>query len=356
MRFVLGKGMALQDEATIALFEGLDAVVFAFPEATLMRAAALAKVQWRVATGRRWAGLIWANLRSWRSRRNRPIHEALQGLRLLHRLALPAAWAFPEPLDWMGLTGLSIESPGRIEDLGAVPWSSAVVLHPGNHGSANGWSKSRFLTLAERLLSEGVPVIFTGTKTERTAFAQWLDARVNEPLLQDGMGIWSLADLMVVLGHVGVVVASSTGPLHIASALDTPVVGLYRADAPFWPERWAPLGPSNSCPPRARCPDGGLGLVRGGSACCCACRLRTMLTEVSARHARKANNARKDTITPAWDSRVSSKTQLNARTRPSPKGFFVVRRAGFQPNKPKAEPQNHPDDSGGNAPRQVLHV
>ena len=93
-------------------------------------------------------------------------------------------------------------------------------------------------------MSEGVPVIFTGTKTERTAFAQWLDARVNEPLLQDGMGIWSLADLMVVLGHVGVVVASSTGPLHIASALDTPVVGLYRADAPFWPERWAPLGPS----------------------------------------------------------------------------------------------------------------
>ena len=61
------------DEATVALFEGLDAVVFAFPEATLMRAAALAKVPWRVATGRRWSGLVWANLRSWRSRRNRPI-------------------------------------------------------------------------------------------------------------------------------------------------------------------------------------------------------------------------------------------------------------------------------------------
>ena len=254
------EGDGASREATIALFEGLDAVVFAFPEPTLMRAAASAKVRWRVATGRRWAGLIWANQRSWHSRRNRPIHEALQGLRLLHRLALPAAWAFPEPLDWMGLTGLSIESPGRIEDLGAVPWSSAVVLHPGNHGSANGWSKSRFLTLAERLLSEGVPVIFTGTKTERTAFAQWLDARVNEPLLQDGMGIWSLADLMVVLGHVGVVVASSTGPLHIASALDTPVVGLYRADAPFWPERWAPLGPSKLLATKQTLTDGGLDL------------------------------------------------------------------------------------------------
>jgi len=252
------EGDGPSSEATTALFEGLDAVVFAFPEPALMRAAALAQVRWRVGTGRRWAGFIWANLRSWQSRRRRPIHESLQGLRLLHRLALPAAWTFPELVDWKGLTGLSSEGPGRIEDLGAVPWSSAVVLHPGNHGSANGWSKSRFLTLAEQLLSEGVPVIFTGTQTERTAFAQWLDARVKEPMLRDGMGVWNLTELMVVLGHVGVVVASSTGPLHIASALDTPVVGLYRADAPFWPERWAPLGPSKLLATTRTQPDGGL--------------------------------------------------------------------------------------------------
>ena len=252
------EGDGASSEATIALFEGLDAVVFAFPEPTLVRAAASAKVRWRVATGRRWAGLIWANRRSWHSRRNRPIHEALQGLRLLHRLSLPAAWAFPECADWKGLTELSNEGSVRIEDLGAVPWSSAVVLHPGNRDSANGWSKSRFLTLAERLLSEGVPVIFTGTQTERTGFAPWLDARVEEPLLRDGMGVWSLAELMVVLGHVGAVVASSTGPLHIASALDTPVVGLYRSDPPFWPERWAPLGQSKLLSTARTLPDGGL--------------------------------------------------------------------------------------------------
>ena len=254
------EGGAASDEATVALFDGLDAVVFAFPEDALLRASVLAKVPWRVATGRRWAGLVWANLRLWHSRRNRPIHESLQGLRLLHRLALPAAWAFPESVDWMGLTGLSNEGHGRIEDLGALPWSSAVVLHPGNHGSANGWPQSRFLALAERLFSEGVHVIFTGTKTERLSFAEWLDARANEPLLHDGMGTWTLEDLMVVLGHVKVVVASSTGPLHIASALDTPVVGLYRSDAPYWPERWAPLGGSTLLTTKLTLPDGGLDL------------------------------------------------------------------------------------------------
>ena len=257
------EGEGASDEATVALFDGLDAVVFAFPEAKLLRASAMAKVPLRVASGRRWAGLVWANLRSWRSRRNRPTHESLQGLRLLHRLALPAAREFPEAVDWMGLTGLSSEGPSRMDDLGVVPWSSAVVLHPGNHGSANGWSKSRFLTLAERLLAEGIPVIFTGTQSERTPFAQWFDDRSHEPLLRDGMGVWSLSELIVVLGGVGAVVASSTGPLHIASALGTPVVGLYRSDAPFWPERWAPLGPSKLLSTTRRLPDGGLDLTVG---------------------------------------------------------------------------------------------
>ena len=246
------------DEATVALFEGLDAVVFAFPEATLMRAAASAKVPWRVATGRRWSGLVWANLRSWRSRRNRPDHEAIQGLRLLHRLALPAAWQFPESSDWRALTGLAKKRPPRNEGLGADPWSKSVVLHPGNHGSANGWSQSRFVDLAERLLSEGVHVIFSGTQAERARFASWLDGRADEPLLRDGMGAWTLEELVDVLGRVGVVVASSTGPLHIASALGTSVVGLYRSDAPFWPQRWSPLGPSKVLSTTRTLPNGGL--------------------------------------------------------------------------------------------------
>ena len=50
------EGEGASDEATVALFDGLDAVVFAFPEAKLLRASAMAKVPFRVASGRRWAG------------------------------------------------------------------------------------------------------------------------------------------------------------------------------------------------------------------------------------------------------------------------------------------------------------
>jgi ADP-heptose:LPS heptosyltransferase/glycosyltransferase involved in cell wall biosynthesis len=240
------------------VMSGLDAVVFAYPEPELLRASAIAGVPVRVATGRRWASFRWANRRMWRSRRSRPEHETQQGLRLLHGLALPARWRFPEREDWFALTGL----PVRAQDSqrSRPEFRDAVVLHPGNHGSANGWSIDRFEELAERLISRGTRVVVTGTASERPALQPWLERAKRHDLFEDSVGAWSLAELSSVLGQVKCVVASSTGPLHLASALGSPSVGLYRSDAPFWPERWAPLGPGCVLSTSRVCAQGGLDL------------------------------------------------------------------------------------------------
>ena len=227
-------------KAEEALFDGVDAVVFAFPEPRLLAAAARARVAVRVATGRRWAAFRWANRRMWRSRKRTPEHETAQGLRLLHGLGLPARWRFPERQDWIGLLAWNAPSDGgkAFKDL-----SGAVLLHPGNHGSANGWSLTRFQKLAKALLAEGVPVVVTGSPQEREALLPWLEGMSELPGFTDAVGAWTLEQLMDAVAQVRCVVASSTGPLHMASAQGTPTVGLYRSDAPFWPERWGPMGP-----------------------------------------------------------------------------------------------------------------
>ncbi|MGB1100373.1 MAG: glycosyltransferase family 9 protein, partial [Flavobacteriales bacterium] len=227
-------------KAEEALFAGLDAVVFAFPEPRLLAAAARAGVQVRVATGRRWAAFRWANRRMWRSRKHTPEHETAQGLRLLHGLGLPARWRFPEREDWMDLMEWHTSSAGDPvpEGLGG-----SVLLHPGNHGSANGWSLTRFEDLAKALLAEDVPVVVTGSPQERIALTPWLERMSGTPGFTDAVGAWTLAQLMDAVTQVQCVVASSTGPLHMAAAQGTPTVGLFRSDAPFWPERWGPLGP-----------------------------------------------------------------------------------------------------------------
>ena len=222
-----------------ALFAGVDAVVFAFPEPRLLAAAARAGVQVRVATGRRWAAFRWANRRMWRSRKHTPEHETAQGLRLLHGLGLPARWRFPERRDWMDLLEWHASSA---DDLLLEGLDGAVLLHPGNHGSANGWSLTRFEGLAKALMTEGVPVVVTGSPQERSALTPWLKRMSGTAGFTDAVGAWTLAQLMEAVTQVRCVVASSTGPLHMAAAQGTPTVGLYRSEAPFWPERWGPLG------------------------------------------------------------------------------------------------------------------
>jgi ADP-heptose:LPS heptosyltransferase/glycosyltransferase involved in cell wall biosynthesis len=256
-----GKKDAARNEA---LFAGLDAVVFACPEPELMAAAARAGVPVRVATGRRWVSVRWATRRVWRSRKNRPEHEAMQGLRLLHALAIPARWRHPELQDWQALTGLqgSINST-RVNNLVPSDWGpiqGSVVLHPGNHGSANSWSAKRFAEVASRLLERGVPVVVTGTASERPGLMPVLEALQGHPAALDAVGRWNLSELTDVLGSVGCVVASSTGPLHVASALGTPTVGLYRSVAPFWPERWGPLGGGQVLATESLAEGGGLDL------------------------------------------------------------------------------------------------
>jgi ADP-heptose:LPS heptosyltransferase len=53
-------------------------------------------------------------------------------------------------------------------------------------------------------------------------------------------GTLTIPELAALLGQASVVVANSTGPLHLAAALGTPVVGIYPQLTPMSPRRWGP--------------------------------------------------------------------------------------------------------------------
>ena len=103
-------------------------------------------------------------------------------------------------------------------------------------------------------------VLLTGGKNERTLLKS-LAAGVpqNKPLrLCREM---SLEDLIGVIATASAVVAPSTGPLHLAAALGTPLAGIYSPVRVHHPDRWGPLGPGRKkvfipdveCPGVYRC-------------------------------------------------------------------------------------------------------
>ena len=66
---------------------------------------------------------------------------------------------------------------------------------------------------------------------------------------------YPLRDFLGVLTAGDVMIAPSTGPLHVAAALGLAAVGLYPPAPTMSPRRWGPLGPwSRALTPPVDCP------------------------------------------------------------------------------------------------------
>ena len=127
----------------------------------------------------------------------------------------------------------SLESGGRAAALqwAAFPQpmdvrSARVVLLPGAGKQNKLWPVERFRELAAKL--DDVLVVWGPGEAER---AQAIGARTAPPT--------SLRELAWLLQEAELVIGGDTGPLHLAAALGTKVVGLY---APTDPRRNGPYG------------------------------------------------------------------------------------------------------------------
>jgi heptosyltransferase-1 len=152
---------------------------------------------------------------------------------------------------------------------GAAAWAQEFTAPPGGHlialvlGASSPiktWPPDHFAALAQRLRDEGSEVVLVGGpgEAEREALVQ---ASLS-PSAPSAVGRTSLPQLAALLNRVDAVVSGDTGALHVASALGTPVVGLYGptsplATGPYGPQHrvlWdqPPCGP---CVRRPRCRD-----------------------------------------------------------------------------------------------------
>ena len=215
-----------------------DAIVFAYPDAGVAVAAKKAAIAIRCGTARRWHMFLRMTHRNWDGRKDSGGHESWHGLRLLMPFGIEASGDFR--------TAPCLVAPAPDETVHA--WldrggTGAILLHPGSHGSAGNWPADRFASLALELAESGRVVGFTGTTSEGEAFSAVMPKHANvHPLF----GAFNLTQLLAAQAHAAAVIASSTGPLHTASAMGTPVVGIYGTRPPEWSRRWSPIGPNVS--------------------------------------------------------------------------------------------------------------
>ncbi len=213
-----------------------DAILHVFPDKNVCRAAKLARIPLRIATAGRIHTLLTCNRLLHIPRKNSNLHEAQLNLSMLKGLQLEHNYNIREIEDMYGLRAPLIRKRFFSEDHARI----RIILHPKSKGSAREWGLDNFSRLVGLLPPDRYEIAITGTAAEGEMMRDFLNRHREQ--VTDLTGKLTLDELISVIAEADVLIAASTGPLHIAAALGTGAVGLYAPMRPIFPKRWAPLG------------------------------------------------------------------------------------------------------------------
>lgn len=152
-------------------------------------------------------------------------------LDVLRALAIPVAEiAYPLP-------DISAECQAVARTLAVWQWHRPfAVVAPGSRGEGKMWPAEKWREVVAHLLQRRVAVVVTGSAGEQE-MVERICRPFSEREVRSLAGKTNLRELMAWERTACLHISGDTGPLHIANALRTPVVGLY---GPTLPERSGP--------------------------------------------------------------------------------------------------------------------
>lgn len=169
-------------------------------------------------------------------------HEIERTLGLMRHLGAPSANEAPEfPL-------LATDRAAATALLAPFP-SPVIGVHAGSHDPHRRWPPTRFVAVARALLQRyGGTVLLFGSQEEAPLVQTMVEA--IGPNARSLAGHTPLITLGAIIERLTLLVTNDTGPAHIAYALGTPTVSIYRTGGTH---RYGPLlsGPFRALEPNA---------------------------------------------------------------------------------------------------------
>lgn len=213
-----------------------DAAVVVYPRLRLAWLMFRSGIPVRVGTGYRYYSFLF-NRKVYEHRKDARRHELEYNLSLLQQIGCDV----PEDFVPEFYVEIPSSADAALNDiLGALRLTTQelAIVHPGSGGSAREWPMRHFGVLAARLAAEGLAVIVTGTAEEAQKVRAVVDASGGVAIAMAGR--LSLKQFAALIRRAKIFIANSTGPLHLAVAIGTPVVGLYPQHTAMSATRWGP--------------------------------------------------------------------------------------------------------------------
>jgi heptosyltransferase-3 len=229
----------LPDPEAVAALKSIDAdaIIHVFPDKRIARIAKQAGIPQRIGTTNRLYHWWTCNTLVKLSRKNSPYHEAQLNLKLLAPLGAKDLYTLDEIAGYYGMTRLS-PLPADLAAL-LAPDKFNLILHPKSRGHGAEWGLENFRRLIAILPQDRYKIFLSGTAEE----GKLLTSLAQEfPYVTDLAGRMSLKEFIAFIAAADGLVASGTGPLHMAAALGRHALGLFPPRRPIHPGRWAPVG------------------------------------------------------------------------------------------------------------------
>ncbi len=227
----------LYDEENTKLPQA-EAILHVFPNKIIARLSKVKKIKLRIGTSHRLYHWLFCNKLIKLSRRKSNLHESQ-----LNVLLLQKAFKLTETIplsEIKNLYGFQKNDSKSIQKFLSTEKKN-IILHPKSKGSAREWQVESYLSLAQKL-GDSYNVLITGTLAEGNLIRKECPDFFNERNIQDLTGVITLAELISLIQNVEVLVACSTGPIHIAAASGILTIGIYPPMKPIHPARWSPQG------------------------------------------------------------------------------------------------------------------
>lgn len=163
----------------------------------------------------------------------RSLHAADRCLKLLN-LPIPTP---PIRYDLYPTGDARAQAAGHLHRLGLYPQSPFLVICPRSANPIKEWPPEHFAQLCRAIWeTHHLPSLLLGTRSDEPVCRQIAD--------QAGRGVYPLTGTpldtsMALIAASGGMIANDSGPLHLAVALQKPVIGIY---GPTDPARTGPYG------------------------------------------------------------------------------------------------------------------
>jgi heptosyltransferase-1 len=136
----------------------------------------------------------------------------------------PADFSFPIPQSAVSRVDALLGEHG-------VSRVGIVIMAPGTIWETKRWGGDKFAKVAEHFLSRGFAVILIGSQRER---AMCEEVAALAPGAVDLAGMTTLSELAALIRRSALSITNDSGPMHLAVALDRPVVSIFGPTDPIW--------------------------------------------------------------------------------------------------------------------------